>query len=78
MSHQRIGTCSICGGDVMGVRGAFWSIIPPGPDTCSSCGAVAAGQDDVIPMQPARVPSVRGGWRSTYTGTTTTPTANNT
>jgi hypothetical protein len=48
--NQRVGTCSLCGGDVMGFRGAYWSIIPPGPDECSSCGAVAGG--DVIPMTP--------------------------
>jgi hypothetical protein len=47
---QRVGTCSICGGSVMGVRGAWYSVIPPPPDTCSSCGAVA--QSDIIKMTP--------------------------
>ena len=49
--RQRVGTCSLCGGDVMGVRGAYWSTLPPPPDECASCGAMAAS--DVIPMHPA-------------------------
>lgn len=50
MAEQRVGTCSICGGDVIGVRGAWWSVSPPPPDKCTSCGAVA--QSDVIKMVP--------------------------
>ena len=46
--NQRVGSCSICGGDVMGERGPWWSITPPPPDKCSNCGAVAA--TDVIQM----------------------------
>lgn len=34
--HQRIGTCSLCGGDVVGFRGAWGATIPPPPDKCSS------------------------------------------
>lgn len=49
---QRVGTCSICGGDVMGFRGAWCGVTPPPPDTCSQCGARARG--DVIDMVPRR------------------------
>jgi len=64
--EQRVGTCSICGGDVMGIRGGWWSILPPPPDECAGCGAVAGG--DVIPMTPRP-----GGPRSrTVTSTDTT------
>ena len=51
MQH-RVGKCSICGGDVMGYRGAWSSILPPPPDECTMCGAIAASQSDVIPMVP--------------------------
>ena len=50
MTMTRVGTCSICGGDVRGVRGAWMSILPSPPDTCSNCGAVAGG--DGIQMTP--------------------------
>lgn len=56
MSEQRVGTCSLCGGNVYGTQGAYWSILPPPPDHCVDCGAVAAGQSDVIPMVPAPRP----------------------
>lgn len=52
--ETRIGTCSLCGGDVMaeGVNG-WWSIDPPPAPRCASCGAVtAASQRDTIPMVP--------------------------
>jgi hypothetical protein len=53
---QRVGTCSLCGGDVMGIRGAWWSVLPPPPDHCSACGAVSAY--DVIPMfRPTHAPA---------------------
>ena len=42
MGEQVVGTCSICGGDVVGVRGAWMSISPPPPDHCVECGAVAS------------------------------------
>lgn len=52
---QRVGTCSICGGDVMGYRGVWWGVMlqrsggkPPPRDACSKCGAVRA--DDIIQM----------------------------
>lgn len=51
MAEQRVGTCSICGGSVMGHRGPWWSVSPPPPDKCQQCGAVA--QSDVIKMVPA-------------------------
>lgn len=54
MGEQVVGTCSICGGDVVGVRGAWMSISPPPPDHCVECGAVAAAQvPPVIKMVPA-------------------------
>lgn len=48
--RQRVGTCSICGGSVEGVRGGWMSVNPPPPDTCTQCGAVA--RSDVIQMHP--------------------------
>lgn len=50
MSEQRVGTCSICGGDVWGYRGCWMGVNPPPPDECRSCQAVAA--IDVIKMTP--------------------------
>lgn len=50
--RQRVGSCSLCGGDVTGIRGPWMSVSPPPPDTCSSCGATA--QRDVIQMHPRR------------------------
>ena len=49
---QRIGTCSLCDGDVMGYHGAWGSIFRPPPPTCAQCGAVAR-RGDVIRMTPA-------------------------
>lgn len=49
--RARIGTCSLCGGDVIGHRGAWWAVIPPPADQCSRCGALRADADDVIPMR---------------------------
>lgn len=46
--NQRIGSCSLCGGDVVGYVGAWHSITPPPPPTCTLCGAKAAA--DVIQM----------------------------
>lgn len=61
---QRVGTCSLCGGDVMGFRGAWNSILPPPPDVCAQCGATRGGGDDVIEMRP-------GPRRAPVTTTTT-------
>lgn len=47
---QRVGVCSICGGEVLGYRGAWSSVLPPPPDECSSCGAIR--EDEVIKMRP--------------------------
>ena len=55
--QTRIGTCSLCGGDVMGYTGAWWSTLPPPPE-CASCGAVPAWASDVIPMVPRPRPTV--------------------
>lgn len=49
MSEQRVGTCSICGGSVMGIRGAWLSVDPLPPDKCRSCGVVV--RSDVIAME---------------------------
>lgn len=46
--EQRIGSCSLCGGDVVGYVGAWMSVNPPPPPKCVSCGAVVA--NDVIDM----------------------------
>lgn len=48
----RIGTCSICGGDVMDHVGAWGSITPPPPATCNKCGAI--NKNDVIQMYPSK------------------------
>ncbi len=48
--RQRLGSCSICNGDVMGHVGAWHSVLPPPPPECSSCGART--RDDVIAMVP--------------------------
>ena len=48
MTH-RVGTCSICGGDVMGNR-YLWSIDPPALDECASCYAVRPL--DILTMSP--------------------------
>lgn len=58
MSSQRVGTCSLCGGSVMGIRGAWFSVSPPPPDRCSQCNAVAL--TDVIKMYPAPTPLKQG------------------
>jgi hypothetical protein len=50
--EQSIGSCSLCGGDVVGHVGAWWSVLPPPPARCTSCGARAA-TGPVIPMVPA-------------------------
>lgn len=52
--RQRIGTCSICGGDVMGWRGPWGGYSPPPPDQCCNCGAVLAkySPHDILPMVP--------------------------
>lgn len=49
----RVGTCSLCGGNVVGHRGARMSINPPPPDRCVSCGATSAS--DLIKMYPKRI-----------------------
>ena len=46
---QRVGTCSLCGGDVYGHRGAWMGGDSPRPDTCGNCGAVRG--EDIIPMK---------------------------
>jgi hypothetical protein len=68
---QRVGTCSICGGDVMGFRGVWMGVTPPPPDECCQCGAVS--RTDVIPMTPRRRPWSE--WRAVTTNTSTQPSS---
>lgn len=49
--QARVGACSLCGGDVIGHRGAWFAVIPPPADQCSQCRAIRADVDDVIPMR---------------------------
>lgn len=56
MTEQTIGTCSICGGSVVGWVGAWHAVIPPPPARCASCGATEARHGPVIPMVPAIQP----------------------
>lgn len=58
---QRVGTCSECGGDVMGYRGAWMSVNPSPADYCANCGGVA--QQDIIKIHPRPSrPRVRGNF----------------
>lgn len=74
--NQRVGTCSLCGGDVVGFRGAWGAIVPPPPDKCSRCGAVRA--DDVVPMvrpmgqRPPGITAIPGVTRIWFAGETGT------
>ncbi len=53
--NQVIGSCSLCGGDVVSHVGPWMGVIPPRAH-CSSCGALEA-QGPVIRMVPSpRVP----------------------
>lgn len=61
MSYKKIGTCSICGGDVMGFEGPYFG--DPPPAQCNRCGAVRRTERKtpdkdypVIPMVPRRDP----------------------
>jgi len=49
MNHRRIGSCSLCGGDVVIPEG-WMSILPPRP-TCRKCHATAKPSGPVIPME---------------------------
>ena len=46
----RVGSCSVCGGNVYGVRGAWHSVTPAPPDECRNCGATSVS--DTIKMYP--------------------------
>lgn len=69
VGNQRVGTCSICGGDVVGFRGAWHGTIPPHPDRCVACGAVRS--EDVIKMVPAQHRLLQSPTMFTTTTTTT-------
>lgn len=66
MADQVIGSCSICGGDVVGHVSSWHMVIPPPPARCTRCGAVEVRQP-VIPMRPAlpnQHPATKDGlWR---------------
>ncbi len=49
--NKRIGSCSICGGDVV-MPNIWHGTVPPVP-RCRGCGATAAKPGPVIPMEPA-------------------------
>lgn len=66
----RIGTCSLCGGDVMGWSGLWMSVTPPPPPKCNSCGAVTRG--DVIEMVRPGFEPPRQSWEVSYGRTTFT------
>jgi len=50
--EKRIGTCSICGGDVIGYEGAWYGVNSPPPPKCADCGAIVKG--DIIKMTRPR------------------------
>lgn len=52
MPEQRIGSCSICGGDVVAWVGGWMGVIPPPATHCTSCNAKT--RDDVVQMVPPR------------------------
>lgn len=56
--NRRIGSCSLCGGDVYGHEGGWWSVQPPPSPTCVTCGATT--RDDRIEMVPRRRPERTG------------------
>jgi hypothetical protein len=45
-----IGSCSLCGGNVMGFTGPWFGVIPPRA-YCANCGATEATNKTVIPME---------------------------
>jgi len=49
---SRVGTCSLCGGDVMAIR-TYWGVGPIPRPQCNRCGAVMDSPmfDDVVPMR---------------------------
>lgn len=47
-----VGTCSICGGEVVKHVGAWHAVVPP-RGRCTSCGGVEAS-GPVVPMRPAQ------------------------
>ena len=56
MNYRRIGSCSLCGGDVVTPEG-WMSILPPKP-TCRKCGATAKPSGPVIPMEAPVRPTI--------------------
>lgn len=64
MSQGVVGTCSLCGGDVVGHIGAWFAVVPPPLARCSRCGAVEA-RGKVIEM-------IRDNRPTTFTTTNNT------
>lgn len=54
MTQYRIGSCSICGGDVVKDRNIML-VGPPPPGICRDCGATE-DRGPTIPMKPRVVP----------------------
>jgi len=48
--EQIIGSCSLCGGDVVCHVGGWWSTEPPPPDRCSNPACGARRRGDIIDM----------------------------
>lgn len=51
MTTRKIGTCSLCGGNVLAYTGPWASVSPPPEPCCASCNAVVA-DEPVINMRP--------------------------
>lgn len=53
--NEKIGVCSLCGGNVYGHVGPWWGVVPPPPARCTRCGAYPVGHAErVIPMEHPR------------------------
>ena len=52
--YYRIGTCGLCGGDVIGWRGAWYGDNAPEGDKCKACDTFVAC--DVIQMSHYNMP----------------------
>lgn len=63
---RKIGTCSLCGGEVYAFHGAYFGVPPPAK--CQSCGAVRDDCPSVIPMRKPEenVPSSHGIYSKGY------------
>lgn len=62
--YRTIGTCSICGGDVIEFIGPWHSITEPPEPNCSRCGAVK--RKNIIQMEAPKLTN----FNMTFTTTT--------